>query len=180
MPVGTGNIAADPLFAGVDSGTLYLQANSPCIDAGKNEFVMGDVDLAGNPRIQSGRVDMGAYEFVTYTEVSPVPVPHYWLDQYSLVTNGNYEAVAEMDCGKGYPVWHDYISGVNPRNQEACFNVYFKRIDAEDIEIYWEPDLGSGRIYAIEGCDTLTGEWHPTSATNSPYRFFRVRVELLE
>jgi len=180
LPAGNGNMAADPLFVSADSGTLYLQADSPCINAGNNAFAAGDVDLAGNPRIQDGTVDMGAYEFVAYTETSPVPVPHYWLDQYGLALNGNHEAAAEMDCGKGYPVWRDYISGVNPRDQEACFNAYFKRIDADDIEIYWEPDLGSARRYIIEGCETLTGAWHPTSATNSPYRFFRVHVELPE
>ncbi len=50
----------DPLFVG--SGDYHLQANSPCVDAGKDDGVTAAFDLDGAPRIQSWRVDMGAYE----------------------------------------------------------------------------------------------------------------------
>jgi uncharacterized repeat protein (TIGR01451 family)/CSLREA domain-containing protein len=65
-------LTANPLFRDADgaddtSGTLddnlRLQAASPAINAGDNSVVTVDTDLAGNPRIQDGRVDMGAYEF---------------------------------------------------------------------------------------------------------------------
>jgi hypothetical protein len=61
--VGVGNIAFDPLFVNVAAGNLRLQSNSPCIDAGLNDFVFGTTDLDGNPRVTGGTVDMGAYEF---------------------------------------------------------------------------------------------------------------------
>ncbi|MHC4320402.1 MAG: right-handed parallel beta-helix repeat-containing protein, partial [Planctomycetota bacterium] len=74
---GTGNIDADPMFADPDNGDFRLSAGSPCIDAGDNTAVPGDIatDLAGNPRfvddpdtVDTGDgdppiVDMGAYEF---------------------------------------------------------------------------------------------------------------------
>ncbi|MFA5689993.1 MAG: InlB B-repeat-containing protein, partial [Kiritimatiellales bacterium] len=115
---------------------------------------------------------------------TPAAVPYSWLEEHGLVVSGSpeheYEAAAGSDyCGKG-AVWRDYVAGTNPTNAASRFTVCFKRIDADDIEIYWEPDLGSARRYIIEGCETLTGAWHPTSATNSPYRFFRVHVELPE
>ncbi|NNJ10300.1 hypothetical protein EKD04_008165 [Chloroflexales bacterium ZM16-3] len=56
--VGTGNIDAAPLFM---PGNLRLQAASPAINAGINTGVAA-TDLAGNPRIVGGTVDMGAYE----------------------------------------------------------------------------------------------------------------------
>ncbi len=71
---GTGNIAADPLFADAD---LRLSAGSPCINAGSNAALPPDtadldgdgdttepipLDLDGNARIFNGVVDMGAYE----------------------------------------------------------------------------------------------------------------------
>jgi hypothetical protein len=65
---GTGNINVDPLFVddpdpgNDDYRDLQLQVGSPAIDAGDNSFVSILIDLAGNPRIVNGTVDMGAYE----------------------------------------------------------------------------------------------------------------------
>ncbi|MFN8485160.1 MAG: choice-of-anchor Q domain-containing protein [Anaerolineae bacterium] len=67
---GTGNLDADPLFvapvpspAPSSGGNLHIQAGSPAINAG-DTYTTGlpITDLDGNPRIQGGRVDMGAYE----------------------------------------------------------------------------------------------------------------------
>ena len=64
-----------PLFASPSAGAgmgydgttanWRLQAGSPCINSGSNATVPADIDtdLAGNPRINNGVVDMGAYEF---------------------------------------------------------------------------------------------------------------------
>ncbi|MEI6767006.1 MAG: right-handed parallel beta-helix repeat-containing protein [Bacteroidota bacterium] len=64
-----------PLFvaASAGSGTLYngitanwsLQASSPCINAGTPDttgLLIPVTDIAGNPRIEGGRIDVGAYE----------------------------------------------------------------------------------------------------------------------
>ncbi|MCU0858590.1 MAG: hypothetical protein MUC65_09340, partial [Pontiellaceae bacterium] len=56
-----GNIASPPLFL---SGNR-LADNSPCINAGNNDFVGTETDLDGNPRIDRETVDMGAFEYVT-------------------------------------------------------------------------------------------------------------------
>jgi len=50
-----------PQFAVADD--YRLATGSPCRDTGAGEFVEGAVDLAGNPRIVNGAVDMGAYEY---------------------------------------------------------------------------------------------------------------------
>jgi uncharacterized repeat protein (TIGR02543 family) len=64
---GTGNISADPQFVNAPAGDLRLQATSPCIDIGSNEYAVGSTDLAGGPRISNGTVDMGAYEVFQLT-----------------------------------------------------------------------------------------------------------------
>ena len=58
-----GNIVADPLFVDGVHGDYHLQANSPCIDAGLYDLVIGETDFYGATRISGGCVDMGASEF---------------------------------------------------------------------------------------------------------------------
>ncbi|MGD0693506.1 MAG: choice-of-anchor D domain-containing protein [Terriglobia bacterium] len=67
-----GNISADPLFLNSTSN-FHLQPGSPAIDAGNNSAPgLPSTDLDGNPRIQNGTVDIGAYEFaLTSATVSP-------------------------------------------------------------------------------------------------------------
>jgi hypothetical protein len=60
---GVGNITNAPLFVDQASGNLRLQSNSPCINAGLNAFAPASPDLDGLPRIVSGSVDIGAYEY---------------------------------------------------------------------------------------------------------------------
>ena len=58
-----GNVAGPPLFVDADANDFRVLPNSPCIDAGSNDYAQGTHDLIGNPRIFDGRVDMGAFEY---------------------------------------------------------------------------------------------------------------------
>lgn len=63
---GTDNcITNNPLFVDASNSNFQLQATSPCINTGDNTYAPTNAspyDLAGNPRIVFGTVDMGAYE----------------------------------------------------------------------------------------------------------------------
>ncbi len=62
-PGTNGNITADPLFVDGANSNFQLQVSSPCINAGNNTYAPTNAtpyDLAGNPRIMHGTVDMGA------------------------------------------------------------------------------------------------------------------------
>ncbi len=63
-PTGTGgNISADPKFASMEYGDMHIQPDSPCVNAGDNSMVgLGWPDMEGQPRVQNGRVDIGADE----------------------------------------------------------------------------------------------------------------------
>ncbi|MBB3838376.1 hypothetical protein FHS57_002381 [Runella defluvii] len=74
---GTGNLSADPLFVNAANGDFRLQQCSPAINAGDpatTSATVGSLDLGGNPRFyNSGRVDMGAYEYQgTFDAVAPI------------------------------------------------------------------------------------------------------------
>jgi len=59
---GPGNISADPLFLGADSGgSVQLREGSPCIDSGTLTGAPA-TDLPGRARPQGAGIDMGAYE----------------------------------------------------------------------------------------------------------------------
>ncbi|WP_080056583.1 choice-of-anchor Q domain-containing protein [Spirosoma aerolatum] len=62
---GIGNLNSDPLFIDPANGNFRLQPTSPAINAGSPDITdLLPTDIAGNPRIQGNRVDMGAYEFI--------------------------------------------------------------------------------------------------------------------
>ncbi len=81
-----------------------LHPRSICLNAGKpNTTGLGTIDIAGNPRIQKGRVEIGAYESCAsltliedafYESDSP-----YWFFNRPLTEPGYYTAVLDgQDC----------------------------------------------------------------------------------
>ncbi|MCF8398582.1 MAG: hypothetical protein K9G58_10455 [Bacteroidales bacterium] len=61
------NIDADPLWANTGYYPYMLSYGSPCINTGTldlpEHIELPETDLAGNPRVYDGQIDMGAYEF---------------------------------------------------------------------------------------------------------------------
>jgi hypothetical protein len=56
---------SDPQFVSTGSPVnLDILPTSPAINAGTNlgENVVGAVDFAGNPRVQNGEINIGAYQ----------------------------------------------------------------------------------------------------------------------
>jgi hypothetical protein len=62
-PGGTGNITNNPLFKSIATGDFNLSDGSACLNAGDTTYATNfPVDFAGNPRVQAGIVEMGAFE----------------------------------------------------------------------------------------------------------------------
>ncbi len=75
---GGNNIDSDPMFLGDDwpATPTSIYSSSPALNAGDNSAVPGAVttDLAGNPRIHGGTVDLGAYECQGPATATSTPV----------------------------------------------------------------------------------------------------------
>lgn len=80
-------------------GDWSLQSRSICLNAGKpNTTGLGNTDIAGNPRIQKGRIDIGANEScasLTLTEDYMNEGEDYWFFDNLLTEPGYYTAVIE-------------------------------------------------------------------------------------
>ena len=92
------------VFAGTENGDWRLSSSSPCVDAGSANYVVDDLDLAGNPRIAGGIVDMGAFEGAVAPIAAPLPVR-------------NLRGRAESDRGGVLLHW-------NPSAQTESYEVY--------------------------------------------------------
>jgi hypothetical protein len=66
------NIDADPIFVDAAAENFQLSAGSPAINTGDlNAPGLPALDLAGNPRVVNGQVDMGAFEAQPALSVDP-------------------------------------------------------------------------------------------------------------
>ncbi|NQV18159.1 MAG: right-handed parallel beta-helix repeat-containing protein [Armatimonadetes bacterium] len=103
---GEGNIDSEPLFWGTGEYPYSLLDDSPCVNAGTPDTTglsLPEFDLAGNPRVFGGRIDMGAYEnqnvVVGIEDNSELQISNFKLSNYpnpfNLETTISYNLTAK-------------------------------------------------------------------------------------
>jgi len=160
---GIGNIDEDPLFVGTGDHPFMLQDLSPCVNAGIPDTTglnLPEFDLAGNPRVYGGRIDMGAYEnqnvvganedlipLVTKLNQNyPNPFNPTTTISFSLTTEDteNTELVIynikgqkvkqlvsdQLSAGQHSVVWN----GRDDNGKSVSSGIYFYKMKAEDFE----------------------------------------------
>jgi len=129
---GLGNITNSPLYVDYGGGNLRLQSNSPCINSGNNAYVSTTTDLVGNPRIVSGTVDIGAYEF----QGSGSVISYAWLQQYGFPTDGSAD-YADPD-GDRMNNWQEWICGTDPTNSLSVLTMLAPSNSPSGIIVPWQ------------------------------------------
>ena len=143
---GSHNINANPLFvrspsigadgvwgtADDDYGDLRLQMNSPCINAGNNDasgLVGSTTDLAGNPRIIAGTVDMGAYE----AEVIAYEIGTFGGSQLlTLLETDNDNVRFAIRGGGEATLWSDYTITLTGTTAKSVLTITVRKIAGGD------------------------------------------------
>ncbi len=181
-----GNITNEPFFINPSVGDYRLQPSSPCINAARNSSVTTTgTDLDGNPRIVSGTVDMGAYEFQGTGSL----ISYAWLQQYGLTTDGSSDYV-DSD-GDGLNNWKEWVAGTEPTNTLSVLLTLSPKSVASGVSVSWQSV--STRSYYIERTTNIaltsfqtlvstifgqdgTTSYTDTKATNFGPYFYRVGV----
>ena len=115
---GTGNILWNgfSLFENPDQGDFTPLSDSQAVDAGANELVVTETDLAGNRRIDNAIVDIGAYEYAhtetirldspTITSGKPGILVSYGANRHKIVWTPSENAA-------GYELSYSEDDGIN-------------------------------------------------------------------
>jgi hypothetical protein len=188
MPLapGPGNFTNEPCFASADGcGNLRLQPGSPCRDAGNNALALGLTDLDGNPRITSGKVDLGAYEFPCADSFQA------WLAQYGLPTDGSADCTDPDHDGCNN--WQEWVAGTDPCSTESALRILSVTTGPSGRTVTWSS--ANYRFYSLQAATNLaavpdfhdvqpniqgwpgTTSWTDPTAVGSAPKFYRVRVE---
>ena len=189
---GEGNIGAEPLFVDSANGDYRLRAGSPCVDAGNTANVVGDeTDLAGNPRIGNGKVDMGAYEGVVPGFVISGRVTGYGeiIPRTAVVAAGESVTFQAVESGRSF--LHFLLNGAivagaaktyiwNNTQADGVITAVFENMTWY-VDAGRPDDSGDGRSWvtakrtiqaavdnAVDGdlIEVADGEYHPVDTGN--------------
>jgi hypothetical protein len=157
---GVGSITNEPLF--IDQlADLRLHPESPCINAGKNAYVPGSLDLDGKPRIVGATVDIGAHEFQTPASM----ISYAWLQQFGLTTDGSSDYLDPDNDGLNN--WQEWRAGTSPFDSASTLRVLRVFETSNGLTVVWQSVPGVS--YFIERSMDLS----------SPFGFTRIYSDLM-
>jgi len=147
-----GNIDDDPLWIGSGEYPYSLSYGSPCIDTGTIDTTglhLPAYDLAGNPRIKNGRIDMGAYEYQDTVSVYPSHDQTDWLYTIQNVPNPFHEGTSILfSVHDSYHLEDIILTIYNAKGQMVRRFTSYNYEFSPYTEVYWDGTDEQGRQVA--------------------------------
>ncbi|HEY9173139.1 MAG TPA: choice-of-anchor Q domain-containing protein [Verrucomicrobiae bacterium] len=153
--------ARDPRFVDEAAGDLRLRSDSPCINAGLNDYAPAGTDFDGNPRIVGGAVDIGAFEFQSPQST----MPYWWLQQYALPTDGSAD-LADTDSD-GHNNWQEWRADTVPTNALSRLALIAPTNAPGGLAVTWQ-SVPTRSYFLQRGTDLAGTPALLTLATNIP------------
>jgi hypothetical protein len=168
------------------TSNYHLSASSPCINRGNNDYVVGDQDLDGNPRIVGGWVDMGAYEFPGGASIDS--------DHDGLTDEQEWECGTDPfnpdTDGDGMKDGDEVGAGTCPTNRLDCFMIDesrpatgmpgwvigWKSVTDREYRVYSVPDLSATWSNVHETAGDGSRKSYTNPAQSDARSFFRLGV----
>ena len=143
-------------------------------------------DAASNYNLASSSSD----NTVTLYRKTSQGTPYAWLDQYGLVSGGNYDGAAASDTDlDGLTAAKEYVAGTVPTNAASVFKSRVVKSGGQ-LRLQWTPDLTGAvpaRVYSVFGKSGLASGFSAVSnnipagaivpvQSLTPNKFFKMGV----